>query len=215
MRNTEIRPNAAMITKEQIEQFLMDQAELIKRCKSTYSQPGSIKHLLFGSEPSEQSLLIKMGKVGERMIQKIIVETEGLELLKCGVQCIDPVTGKNKDLDLIWADHDRKTIYYREAKGNIQLDSEKITATIDKILEILSMYIVPKYPDYTIDIGVFNWSVYNREPLTKGLIQIKKCVTKGIKVDHPKELFDILKFQWTEEDYLSFFRKIGKFFRNN
>ena len=89
---------------KQMEEFLINEAKRIKKEGITYTEPGSLNYLLYGSEPSKQSLSIKMGKVGERMVQKIITEIDDLELLKCGVQCIDPNSGKNKDLDLLWID---------------------------------------------------------------------------------------------------------------
>ena len=202
-----------MFTSLQIEELLMQEVIKIKNAGITYSEPGSIKHLMFGSEPSEQSLSIKMGKIGELMIKLIIYNSEDLELLTCGVQCIDPKTGKNKDLDLIWIDKKHKTIRYREAKGNINLDSEKLPATIDKIIEILETYISPKYPGYDIDVGLFNWSIYNRKNIKNGSSQIKKCMEKHIKVEHPEELFKLLNFDWNEENYYKFFRKVGNFFR--
>ena len=201
------------ITQEEIEKQLMQICKTIKEQEVTMTQPGSIKYLMFGSEPSEQSLSIKMGRVGEIMIKIIITGSNNLELLTCGVQCIDPKTGKNKDLDLIWIDKSTKTIYYREVKGNIELDTEKLPATIDKIDEIINTHISPNYPDYTIDIGVFNWSIYNRNPLKKGLTHIKKCEDKDIKVEHPEDLFKLLNFNWDEENYYKFFRKVGKLFR--
>ena len=145
-----------MATFELIEEFVMQKVKSIKDKGMTMSEPGSIKYLLFGSEPSEQSISIKMGKVGEDIIKEIMTHSPDLKLLTCGVQCIDSKTGKNKDLDLIWVNESKKTIYYREAKGNLELDSEKLPATIDKINEIISTYISPSYPDYTIDSGVFN-----------------------------------------------------------
>ena len=202
-----------MATAKQIENFIMTQCTRIKNEGITYSEAGSIKHLMFGSEPSEQSLSIKMGRVGEEMIKEIINKTPDLQLLTCGVQCIDPNTRKNKDLDLVWINNFSKTIYYREAKANLELDSEKLPATIEKIQEILHTHISPNYPDYTIDIGVFNWSIYNRTSLKKGLGQIKKCEEKGIKVEHPEDLFRLLNFDWDEASYYGFFRKVGKFFR--
>ena len=202
-----------MATAKQIENFIMTQCTRIKNEGITYSEAGSIKHLMFGSEPSEQSLSIKMGRVGEEMIKEIINKTPDLQLLTCGVQCIDPNTRKNKDLDLVWINNFSKTIYYREAKANLELDSEKLPATIEKIQEILHTHISPNYPDYTIDIGVFNWSIYNRTSLKKGLVQIKKCEEKGIKVEHPEDLFRLLNFDWDEASYYGFFRKVGKFFR--
>ena len=141
------------------------------------------------------------------------METDGIQLLRCGVQCIDPNTGKNKDVDLLWVNESTKTIYYREAKGNMNLDSEKLPATLDKIREILQTYISPKYPGYTIDIGVFNWSIYNREALKKTHPQIKQCENQGITVDHPEDLFKLLNFTWDKENYYKFFRKVGEILR--
>lgn len=202
-----------MANSEEIEEIIMEKCEEIKSKGTTFTKPGSIKHLIYGREPSEQSISIKMGKVGEDMIKEIITKKKNLKLLRCGVQCIDPVSGKKKDLDLIWVDENTKTIYYREAKANIELDSEKLPATIDKIVEIIYNHISPEYPEYTIDIGVFNWSVYNRTPLINGLSQIKKCEEKGIKVEHPEDLFRLLNFHWDEAAYYDFFRKVGKLFR--
>jgi len=202
-----------MANAEQLEEFIMEKCKIIKDEGITHTEPGSLKHLMFGSEPSEQSLSIKMGKVGEEMVKKIITENDDLKLLICGVQCIDPKTERNKDLDLVWINKKNNTIYYREAKGNIELDSEKLPATIDKIVEILNTYISQNYPGYTINIAVFNWSIYNRKPLKKGLSQIKKCEERGVKVEHPEDLFKLLNFDWDEVAYYNFFRKVGKFFR--
>lgn len=178
-----------------------------------YTQPGSIKYLMFGREQTEQSLSVRMGKIGEEMIKKIIEITDSIELLKCGVQCIDLKTKKNKDVDLVWINESTKTIYYREAKGNIDLDSEKLPATLDKIEEILSKKFKPEYPDYTIDIGVFNWSIYNRKALKSVPSQIRTIEKRGIKVDHPEDLFKLLNFRWGEKDYYDFWREIGKSLR--
>tara|TARA_B100000963_G_scaffold361845_1_gene400240 strand:+ start:4255 stop:4983 length:729 start_codon:yes stop_codon:yes gene_type:complete len=177
------------------------------------TQPGSIKYLLFGSEPTEQSFSIRMGKIGEEMIKKIITITDNVELLKCGVQCIDIKTRKNKDIDLVWINETNKTIYYREAKGNIELDSEKLPATLDKIEEILYKKFKPEYPDYTIDIGVFNWSVYNRKALKSVPSQIRTIEKRGIKVEHPEDLFKLLNFRWGEKDYYEFWWEIGRSLR--
>lgn len=147
-----------------IEKFLMEKAEIIKKEKDkTVTKPGSIKYLLFGSELSEQSLSIKMGKIGEEMVKKIIDNSKDFELLECGVQCIGIDNKKNKDIDLLWINHKLKIIYYREAKGNIELDSEKLPATIDKMKEIIKTHNSPKYPNYKYDVGIFNWSIYNRK----------------------------------------------------
>jgi hypothetical protein len=201
-----------MVDAKQIEEFIMEQCTIIKNGGITLTQAGSLKYLMFGPQPSEQSLSIKMGKIGEEIIKKIIIETPHLELLGCGVQCIDNVSGKNKDLDLIWVDNNTNTIHYREVKGNLELDTEKLPATIQKMIEILTNYISTKYPGYNTDVAVFNWSIYNRNCLKKGISQIKKCENKHIKVEHPEDLFRLLNFDWDEGSYYEFFRKVGKYF---
>ena len=88
-----------------------------------------------------------------------------------------------------------------------------ISKFLDKINEIINTHLSPTYPDYTIDIGVFNWSIYNRKNLKKGLSNIRTCEKKGIKVEHPEDLFKLLDFNWDEESYYKIFRKVGEIFQ--
>ena len=125
-----------MFSSKQLEEYLMIYVKRIIMKGKKMTEPGSITYLLYGSTPSRQSMNIKLGKLGENMIKKIILETPHLDLLTCGVQCVDQETKKNKDLDLFWKDEKTKHIYYFEAKSNINLDSEKTPATIEKIIEI-------------------------------------------------------------------------------
>ena len=87
------------------------------------TRPGSISHLLYGSKPSEQSINIKLGKFGEFLSKELINSTSNLKMLQCGVQKIND---KKKDVDLLFKNEVTKTIYYRELKGNIELDTEKL-----------------------------------------------------------------------------------------
>ena len=61
--------------------------------KITYTKPGSITHLLYGEKPSEQSINIKLGRLGEFMSKKLIKTNNNFELLNCGIQKIN---NKNK-----------------------------------------------------------------------------------------------------------------------
>ena len=127
----------------------------------TQTAPGSIKYLLFGARPSQQSISIKFGKLGEILAMKMINDSPHLSLLECGVRCIDEESKKNKDFDLVWADHEKKIIGYRELKGNIEMDSEKIPATIEKVNELMEHLTAKEdYKDYTIDSGILNWSIH-------------------------------------------------------
>ena len=176
--------------------------------KSTKTKPGSINHLLYGEKQSFQSINIKLGKYGEIMSKDLIQCNSSLELLKCGVQLVDQ---NNKDVDLIWVDPAKQTIYYRELKGNIELDTEKLPATIKKCKEIKEC-IPSKYPQYAgfvINCGVLNWSVYNREVLTAGLSNIKNFEKNDITIDHMSDFLTLIDVQWEEADFYAYFRGLG------
>jgi hypothetical protein len=171
----------------------------------TRTKPGSLSYLLYGEKPSEQSINIKIGRLGEYFAKELIKSNPLLELLVCGVQTIG---NKKKDVDLIFKNDVAKIIYYRELKGNIELDTEKIPATIYKCKEIESSLKIT-YPDYTIDCGILNWSVYNRQILTAGLSNIKSFENGGIKIDHMEGFLQIVNIVWNEDDYYLYFREIG------
>jgi hypothetical protein len=178
------------------------------------TEKGSLKYLLKGPEPSEQSISIKFGHVGEKVIIEMIKMNPNLELLKCGIHILNDKFEK-KDIDILWRDTKNKVIYYREAKSNIELDTEKLPAMISKIKDKIVGYIEEKYikkmyPDDTLDIGVINWSVYNREYLKKGISQIKKCETEGIKIDHFEDILRLTQIKWSETDFYDYLKEIGK-----
>jgi len=176
----------------------------------THTKPGSLSYLLYGEKPSEQSINIKFGRFGERMSKELVKTNSDLQLLNCGVQKIND---KKKDVDLIFMDEKNKKIYYRELKGNIELDTEKLPATISKCKEIENS-LKTTYSEYSIDCGVLNWSVYNRKILTAGLSNIKTFETSGIKIDHMEDFFKIVDITWSEEDYYLYFREIGTKIKN-
>ena len=139
------------------------------------------------------------------MAKQLISSNSNLELLTCGVQKIN---NKKKDIDLIFINKEKKTINYRELKGNIELDTEKLPATINKCKEI-EISLKTKYPEYNIDFGILNWSVYNRSMLTAGLSHIKSFEKCGIKVDHMGDFLSQINIVWSEKDYYSYFRILG------
>lgn len=177
----------------------------------TYTKHGSISYLLFGEKPSEQSICIKFGHFGEFIAKELIKLNPNLELLTCGIQVIND---KKKDIDLIFKDEINKIIYYRELKGNIELDTEKLPATIEKCKEI-EKSLQEKYKDYKIDCGILNWSVYNRKILKAGLSNIQFFENKGIKINHIEDFLNIIDIKWDEDDYYLYFRNIGKMIKNS
>jgi len=171
----------------------------------TYTKPGSISYLLYGEKPSEQSINIKFGRFGEFLSKELINSNKSLELLTCGVQ---KVNNKNKDIDLIFKNEKLKIIYYRELKGNIELDTEKLPATIAKCKEI-EKCLKQKFKNYSIDCGILNWSIYNRDDLSAGLSNIRIFERNGIKIDHMECFLDMIEIQWSCDSYYDYFRDIG------
>jgi hypothetical protein len=93
-------------------------------------------------------------------------------------------------------------------KGNIELDTEKMPATIAKCNDITTFF-TNKYGEYNINCAILNWSIYDRQILTAGLSNIKKFEKAGLKIEHMSEFFAILGVTWCKEDYYSYFRMIG------
>ena len=182
--------------------------ELVLNGGVTATKPGSVKHWLRGSEPSDQAYSIKFGKVGEALAQWFIEQSpNSVELLSCGVKMMS--SGKKKDFDLLWRDTSTNTIFLRELKGNIELDSEKLPATFSKMREELQPELEKLYPGATIDVGILNWSIFSRDQLTKGLSHIRKCEDAGVPVEHMNEFSQRLNIPLTQECWHALGRALG------
>lgn len=188
----------------EIKQKGMSWVDKLLKSDITFTTQGSISYLLHGKKPSEQSINIKIGKLGEFISKELIKSNPKLELLDCGIRKIN---NKQKDVDLIFKDEANKIIYYFELKGNIQLDTEKLPATINKCKEIENS-LKNQYSEYTIVCRILNWSIYNRKNLTAGISNIK-TFEKQIKIDHMEDFLNIINIVWKEEDYYLYFREIG------
>lgn len=174
--------------------------------QQTLTKPGSLTYLMFGPQPSRQSVVIKFGYFGEYLCKEIIQKNPSLSLLTCGVQLMGH---KKKDIDLIWVNPEKQTVYVRELKGNIQLDTEKLPATFQKITEKLLPFVQEKYPGHTIDVGVLNWGVYSRDELTEGLRQIKTCEENSVNVDHWSDFCALVELDCTKEAYYDYMHQMG------
>lgn len=180
----------------------------------TYTKPGSVKYLLFGKQVSKQSISVKFGKWGEKWFTVLVEATPNFSMLPHGILKGIGEDGKSKDIDFLFRDDINMIVYYRELKGNILLDTEKLPATHIKI-NYLKEYLETEYPNYSLNTGLLNWSVWDRKPYeVKGnrhfLSKIKKFKNGGVTVTHASEMFEILGMDVNEEDYYQYFNKIGK-----
>lgn len=190
--------------------FKLLEEEINKVKKSiTKTKPGSVKYLFFGEEISKQSFCIKLGKIlGENFPKNLINLSENFEMEECGILQLQDCK-KKKDFDLIFKDNKHNIIYYVESKGNMELDTEKLPATIDKVKKLGSS-LKKKYPEYKIISAIYNWSIYDREDAVGGLTQINTCEKEDVKVYHFKDFINILNYKMSKEEFWKFFRELGK-----
>lgn len=177
----------------------------IMKGEMTKTKPGSISYLLFGEKPSKQSINIKLGRLGEYLSQELVSANPNLELLDCGIQQME---NRKKDVDLLFRNRETNVVYYRELKANIELDTEKLPATIQKCHSI-QKHISEKYEGCVVDVGILNWSVYDRKCLTAGISNIKSFEKENVKIEHMGDFLKIVCIDWEETDYYEFFRSIG------
>ena len=177
--------------------------------KITYTKPGSINYLLFGKQVSMQSYNIKFGIYGQILVKKLIEINPNLKLLDCGIQNIN---GKKLDVDLIWLNNKDNIIIYLEMKSNIDLDTEKLPATIQKC-KIIKEYYKKKYQNYKIIYGIFHWSIYERSDIDiddKNLIKKIEIIEKSLQVYHFTDFIDLIDIYWKKKDFYQYFSDIGK-----
>jgi len=175
--------------------------------KQKRSEPGSLPYLFWGNKISEQSFYIKVGRNFEKWFKFIAENSKGFVLLPDGITK-KVSKGKSKDIDFIVLDANNKVVYYLELKSNLELDTEKLPATIDKV-NIIEKYLTKTYPDYTIECGILHWAVYDKNILAKKyLTKIKQAENSGVSVKYPKDLFGILNQNISENDYYSLFNDI-------
>lgn len=181
----------------------------------TYTKPGGLNYRLFGREFSKQSISVKFGKWGEKFFTRLVEITPDFTMLPHGVLKGIGKDGKSKDVDFLFKDDMRKVVYYRELKGNINLDTEKLPATYEKI-DYLSKYIETTYPEYKLNHGCLNWSVwdgseYGSHTGTKTfLTKIKTFEKNGVPVTFTSEIFKILNIDMDEKTWNDFLLEIGE-----
>ena len=190
------------------------EANRISKEKSKMTEIGSMKYSLWGPEKSEQSLVIKFGRVCETMVKEQIQDTEGFLMLPSGVQLLAGMK-KKKDVDLLFLDIKRKVIYYRELKANIELDTEKLPATSDKV-KLLSKYLKKTYPGCTLDFGILCLPVFREQNLTQNKLKskIRQFNNSGVKVTFADDIFQTLSLNIGEQEYYNFWREMGKILRS-
>ena len=183
--------------------------KLLASKKITKTKKGSVNYLLFGEQLSNQSINIKFGTLLEQSYLEYISNQPGINLGKTGVQI---TSNKNKkDFDMVWIDDAKNIVYYRECKTNIDLDSEKLPATTQKIIT-LHKDLQIKYPNYKIDSGVFCPTIFSKKEIEKNTINSKvvQFEKRNVKVEFVEDFLKYFKADTTKEEYYNHFNKMSK-----
>lgn len=137
--------NELSIQHSTLECFLhtIQMSDYIQSCKSkTSKDPTSISSLI--DRPLSQSDCIKIGIAIEDLLRRFITNNiDGIKDIK------ERNTKSRKEKDHIFINETDKVIHYAEVKANLNLDTEKYKATINKCIEI-NHELTTQYPDYTI-----------------------------------------------------------------
>lgn len=177
--------------------------------KITKTKKGSVSYLLFGQQLSKQSINIKFGTLLEQSYLQYISKQPGIVLGKTGVQTT--FDKSKKDFDIVWIDNAKKVVYYRECKTNIDLDSEKLPATTEKVAA-LHKDLQIKYPDYEIDSGVFCPTIFSKKEIENSTINNKvvQFEKRNVKVEFVQDILKYFKAETTEKEYYDHFNKMSK-----
>ena len=192
----------------------IEEANRISKAKTKLTEIGSLKHLFWGPERSEQSIVIQFGQSLQRMLIEEIDNNENFEMLRSGVQKLAGMK-KKKDVDLLFRDIQANKIYYYELKANIELDTEKLPATSDKV-KLLTKHLKETYPKDEFDFGILCLTVFKQSNLKKSKLinKVKQFNESGVGVSFAKDILDILSIDVTEEEYYKYWKKIGNILRS-
>jgi len=151
-----------------------------------------------------QSVSIVFGRLYEEAMNDLIMQstvyqeiTNSAEKTFVTPDCkLTNVSKGNKDVDILF--RKGNTIYYRESKCNMLLDSEKSKATANKIKDISSRLQV-LYPNCKIDAALLNMDWAG-----------KKTTFHGIHIEYAGEFINRLNIEnVSEQDYLDIGKAIG------
>ncbi len=189
-------------------QIIETKTKILASQTITKTRKGSVKYLLFGQQPSKQSINIKFGTLLEQSFLKYIENQPGIILGKTGVQITS--NKSKKDFDMVWIDKRKKVVYYRECKTNIDLDSEKLPATTDKI-HSLQKELKTKYPNHTINAAVFCPTVYSKKEIENDTLssKVSQFNRRNVEVEFVEDLLKYFNAKTTAEEYYEHFHKMS------
>lgn len=172
----------------------------LKDEKITMTKPGSIDYLLYGPRQSTQSVNIKIGNRLESLLNEFS-EKMGFPIHKLGKTLVE---GHQVDTLFVMGE----CFEYEEQKTNANLDSEKIKATIEKIIEVGES--LRSETKKMVRCSIFHTTVWEEADAPEYSGPYSKYRNSGIRVKFMSDYFQTLGVEMTKEEFYSMWREAGE-----
>lgn len=186
---------------------IIDQNEYVNKCYSRkIKNINSLTYLI--DRDLSQSDCIKLGIALEKVLCETILKLTNLENIK------QPNSKGSKEKDFLFKDDNNNVIYYGELKTNLNLDTEKLPYTIDKIKNIYNELKI-NYPTYKIIWVLISGRFINRTDIPKCILkkylQIKDNI---VGINDFLQLLNI-EFRFDNDSYKEYLNYLSNAMFNN
>lgn len=190
-----------MSNKKIFENMVLDMAQKIKDECDTRTKPGSSLYLLFGEEISTQAISVRFGNQLEVLLNEFS-EICGVKHLESGL-----ISGHQVDsLRII-----ESNLNYDEQKTNAGLDSEKIVATINKVLDVKKS--LQDTQELPVVASILHSTVWEESDAPDFRTYYVRYKAAGVGVKTMNKYFSELNIDITKEEFYTIFRKAGEILR--
>lgn len=138
-----------------------------------------------------QSVCIRIGNELERLF------VENIKAHASVWERIVKLPGCKHQLDVAFISHDAKTIFYAELKANLNLDTEKLPATLEKVTSVRNQ-LLEAYPEYTCTAKLVSLRFATEEDVRKNHRKVFEDMNMYGYQDLLKVFFDVT---FTEADW--------------
>ena len=174
-----------------------------KCCNNKKKEFNSLSYLLDDDINLSQSECIKLGKLMEEYYTHIIMKHTTFTNIK-------PKNKKGmKERDILFIDKEKKDVYYSEIKSNLNLDTEKSKATVNKCVYIVNE-LQEQYPSYDIKWCLLGSRYVNINEIPKTILRRYKDIKNNVYGSNEfLNLFGI-NFKFNNKDYRMLINRLAK-----
>jgi hypothetical protein len=180
--------------------------EYIKKYKSNKKRNFDSLSYLVDNKKMVQSDCIKLGICVEKILTEIILEKNK------NLTNSRPKNQKGKhERDHLFVDFINKKVFYSELKSNLNLDTEKCIATVNKCKSIVEELKV-EYPGYQLKWCLLGLRYINKDLMGKNITKKYSSISENVSgVNEYLDTLDV-DIQFSEKDYSFFINEITKKF---